>query len=107
MKRSEFLVVSRIETQVLESWVEAGWLLPHGDEDDYLSELDLARAHLIQDLNDLGANDEAIPIILDLIDHLHGARNTLQELLVRIHQQPENTRQEILSGVDRNERPLT
>ena len=100
MKRSEFLLVAHIETHVLESWVEAGWLLPQGDEDDYLSEIDLARAHLISDLNELGANDDAIPIILNLIDHLHGTRNTLQELLVRIHAQPENTRQEILSGVD-------
>lgn len=99
MRRSEFLVVAHIETQVLESWVSAGWLLPQGEEDDYLSEIDVARAHLINDLNELGANDDAIPIILDLIDHLHGTRNTLQELLVRIHAQPEMTRQEILSGV--------
>ncbi len=99
MKRSEFLLVAHIETHVLESWVEAGWLLPQGEEDDYLSEIDLARAHLINDLNELGANEDAIPIILNLIDHLHGARNTLQELLVRIDKQPENTRQEILSGV--------
>ena len=99
MRRSEFLVVAHIETQVLESWVSAGWLLPQGEEDDYLSEIDVARAHLINDLNELGANDDAIPIILDLIDHLHGTRNTLQELLARIHEQPEMTRQEILSGV--------
>ncbi len=99
MKRSEFLMVAHIETHVLENWVEAGWLLPQGDADDYLSEIDLARAHLINDLNELGANDDSIPIILNLIDHLHGTRNTLQELLVRIHEQPENTRQEILSGI--------
>ena len=99
MKRSEFLMIAHIETHVLENWVEAGWLLPQDNEDDYLSEIDLARAHLISDLNELGANDDAIPIILNLIDHLHGTRNTLQELLVRIHAQPEHTKQEILSGV--------
>jgi chaperone modulatory protein CbpM len=99
MKRSEFLMVAHIETHVLENWVAAGWLLPHGEEDDYLSEVDLARALLINDLNELGANEEAIPIILHLIDHLHGTRNTLEELLVRIHGLPETTRQEILSGV--------
>ena len=99
MKRSEFLMVAHIETHVLESWVEAGWLLPRVDEEDYLSDVDLARAQLINDLNELGANDDAIPIILNLIDHLHGTRNTLQELLTRIQAQPENTRQEILSGV--------
>jgi chaperone modulatory protein CbpM len=99
MKRSEFLVVAAIETHVLESWVAAGWLLPQGQEDDYLSEIDLARAQLINDLKELGANEEAIPIILDLIDHLHGTRNTLQELLGRIHAQPEPVKKEILSGV--------
>jgi chaperone modulatory protein CbpM len=98
MRRSEFLMVAHVEIHVLESWVAAGWLLPQGEDDDYLSEIDVARAHLIKDLNELGANDDAIPIILDLIDNLHSTRNTLQELLMRVHAQPETTRQEILSG---------
>jgi DnaJ-class molecular chaperone len=45
------------------------------------SEIDLARAHLIKDLNDLGVNDAGVPVILDLVDQLHGLRRVLRELL--------------------------
>jgi chaperone modulatory protein CbpM len=42
----------------------------------------MARAQLIQDLRrDLGVNDEAIPIILDLIDQVHGLRRLLRGLV--------------------------
>jgi chaperone modulatory protein CbpM len=35
-------------------------------------------------LQNLGINDEAMPIILDLIDQLHGLRGMLRELLTAI-----------------------
>jgi chaperone modulatory protein CbpM len=33
--------------------------------------------------HDLGVNDEAVPIILDLIDQVHGLRRAVRELLER------------------------
>lgn len=47
---------------------------------DSLSETDYARARLVLDLKSMGANDEAIPIILDLIDQMHGLRRQLRLL---------------------------
>src|SRR3984893_6555312 len=100
METREFILQSRLDAQALEAWVEAGWLLPrqHGATRDF-SEVDLARAQLIQDLGRLGANDEAIPVILDLIDQVHGLRRTLRDLLSAIHAQPEAMRRWIVADL--------
>jgi chaperone modulatory protein CbpM len=42
---------------------------------------------LIRDLQDLGVNDDGIPIILDLVDQVHGLRYVLRELLSTIKTQ--------------------
>ena len=78
----ELVLQVRIETERLEKWVAAGWLLPResGSNPDY-SDVDLARAHLIRDLQELGVNDDGIPIILHLVDQLHGLRCMVRELL--------------------------
>ena len=100
MKTREFILQSRLDAQALEAWVEAGWLLPRQDgaTRDF-SEVDLARAQLIHDLGHLGANDEAIPVILDLIDQVHGLRRTLRDLLSALHAQPEAMRRWVMADL--------
>ena len=90
METSEFIVQSRLGEQVLEAWVKAGWLLPRqvSSKRDF-SDVDLARAQLIRDLESLGVNDEGIPVILDLVDQMNGLRRTLRDLLSAIRAQPE------------------
>jgi chaperone modulatory protein CbpM len=69
-------------SEVLERWVEAGWLTAHDDlAGQRFSDVDLARADLIRDLQNLGVNDHGVPIILDLVDQLHGLRNLLRQML--------------------------
>jgi chaperone modulatory protein CbpM len=82
MEASEFVLQARIDAETLDTWLEAGWLAPRRDEGQArYSEIDLARAYLINDLNDLGVNDAGVPVILDLVDQLHGLRRVLRELL--------------------------
>ena len=90
MQFREFAVQARIDTEQLYKWVAAGWLSPrqHDATPDY-SEVDLARAHLIRDLQDLGLNDEGIPVVLDLVDQLHGLRRMLRQLLATVKAQHE------------------
>jgi chaperone modulatory protein CbpM len=85
MRTGEFLMRSRLDTQVLDTWIEAGWLRPGGSQlSREFSDIDLARARLIGDLRrDLGINDEAIPVVLDLIDQIHGLRRLVRELVAR------------------------
>lgn len=78
MQRHEFLMHAEIEGEVLEVWLEEGWLAPL--EADRFSDVDLARARLICDLKrGLGVNDEAVPIILHLLDQVHGLRRMIAE----------------------------
>jgi chaperone modulatory protein CbpM len=92
METGEFLLRARINAKVLDEWVEAGWLIPDQiDTGRRYSEVDLARAHLIRDLRDLGVNDEGIPVILDLIDQIYGIRRMLRGLLSTIKAQQQES----------------
>ncbi len=101
MRAREFLLAARIDAAVLTTWVEAGWLAPARDEtaEDF-SETDLARACLIRDLqHDMGVNEEAIPIILDLIDQVHGLRRKLREVATAVCVQPDDLRTRIVAEI--------
>jgi chaperone modulatory protein CbpM len=86
---------SRIGSERLATWVEAGWLLPEAKASQRLSDVDMARAALIRDLIDLGINEEGVPVILDLIDQLHGMRSAMRNLMSAMAAQPESTRYRI------------
>ncbi|HJY16545.1 MAG: MerR family transcriptional regulator [Xanthobacteraceae bacterium] len=82
MEAEKFVVHARIDVRTLETWVAAGWLVPGSVEGRaHYSEVDLARAHLINDLAGLGVNEAGVPIVLDLVDQLHGLRRVLRHAL--------------------------
>jgi chaperone modulatory protein CbpM len=81
MDRREFQVQVRVDPAVLETWIAEGWVLPEEGQPIVFADVDVARAGLIRDLrDDFGVNDEAIPIILHLIDQVHGLRRMLRAL---------------------------
>ncbi len=83
MKVRAYLMNTRFEVEAIEGWIAAGWLSPREGATG-LSEIDLARAQLIHDLTiSLGVNDEGVPVILDLIDQLHGVRRAMREMIKR------------------------
>ena len=58
----EFLLTAQLRADALEIWIDAGWLAPRvNGQGRHFSEVDLARVHLIHDLQDLGVNDDAVP----------------------------------------------
>jgi chaperone modulatory protein CbpM len=97
MQHDEFLIRARLDGNVLEGWVAAGWLTPNAEEGmQQFSELDVARARLIQDLRrDIGVNDAGVGVILDLIDQLHGLRRSLGHLLAALQAQPQELRERL------------
>ena len=95
MERREFLLRAPIDSATLDLWVEERWLAPQRAGEEWtFSEIDLARTRLIQDLtHDFGVSGEGIPIILGLVDQLHGLRRALREVLVVLRAQPADTRE--------------
>ncbi len=63
--------------------IQAKWIVPAALESSELQELDnedIARLRLIRDLQeDFGANDEAIPVILHLIDQIIFLNNMIEK----------------------------
>ena len=60
-------------------WIEKEWVTP--PEPSHLDAEDLARLYLIKDMiYDFGANEEAIPIILHLVDQLCLSKEELLRL---------------------------
>ena len=85
----EFCVRTRLERPVVETWIEAGWLLPPQTKPEIgFAEIDVARARLISDLRgDLGVNDEGVDVILHLLDQVHDLRRTLTDIATELRRQ--------------------
>ena len=83
MQTAEFLAAAQLEPRVLNTWVEVGWLTPERESDDGYSQIDIARAGLIRDLQRMGVNDDSMVIILNLIDQVHGLRRVARTLLAQ------------------------
>lgn len=66
----------------LRLWIEQRWVLPTKREDSFVfDDVDLARARLIRELRiDLMLNEEAIPVVLSLLDQLHALRRALASI---------------------------
>ena len=64
------------------AWVEQRWIKPVRQGDEILfDEADAARARLIGELRgDLSIDDEAMPVVLGLLDQLYFARRTMAAL---------------------------
>lgn len=68
--------------QELAAWVERRWVKPVQQGDALLfDDADAARARLIDELrHDMALDEEAIPVVLGLLDQLHFMRRTLARL---------------------------
>jgi chaperone modulatory protein CbpM len=82
LSKLEFLSRSGMGHHTLNAWIEEEWLIPSGSSVELtFSEIDIARAQLIRDLQtDFGVNDEGVGVILHLVDQLYGMRRALTEL---------------------------
>lgn len=80
--KQEFLAVTGVGPEDLCIWLEEKWLVPdESSREMFFSDIDVARAHLVRDLQDkMGINDAGVSVVLDLVDQLHGLRRTLSEL---------------------------
>lgn len=92
-------IVAEVEVSrgELERWIGERWVLPVEQGGDFLfDEVDRARVRLIAELRrDLAVNDEAMPVILQLLDQVYELRRALGSLEEAIDRLPETSRNEI------------
>ena len=61
-----------IEDKIINQFIKEEWIRPIDSEMRVLDEEDVSRILLIQDLKErFGVNDEAVPVILHLIDQIN------------------------------------
>lgn len=92
-------VVAEVEISQgdLRRWITERWVLPIEQDGGFqFDEVDLARVRLIAELrDDLAVNDEAVPVILQLLDQVYELRRRLSELQQAIERLPEGARGQI------------
>jgi chaperone modulatory protein CbpM len=85
--------VERLTVTRLRVWVAHGLVRPADANAPSFSEADIARAALICNLEDeLGFAEEDVPVLLNLIDQIHGLRAELKGLLAALDELPEDVR---------------
>ena len=84
----------RVSSAQLTVWVERHWLRPRHEGTGFVfSAADVARLEMICDLReDLALDDEAMPVVLSLLDTVYGLRRRLRVLAEAIGDLPPEAR---------------
>ena len=91
-------------TQVeLITWVERGWVIPDPAGSGFeFHEIDVARVRLIHDLrHGMDVGEDAMPLVLSLLDQVYELRSRLKSLLHAVDKQPRDVQRAILAAMDR------
>ncbi|EDP64515.1 hypothetical protein BAL199_27196 [alpha proteobacterium BAL199] len=85
--------------------IEQEWVRPaRSDRGHAFDALDVARLRLIAELTeDLQVNDDAVPIILSLVDQVHGLKRRLRLLDEAVAEQDETVRARIAEHLQTRE----
>lgn len=86
-------------------WIERRWLRaePAPGGGWLLTEVDVARLTLLVELRvTLEVDEEAMPLVLSLLDQLYDARRALRSLTAAIDAQPEPLREALLAAARRH-----
>jgi chaperone modulatory protein CbpM len=88
--------VQHVTVTRLRVWVRQGWIRPASAPPQAFTEADLARAALIRDLEDtLGFDEDQVPVLLNLIDQIHGLRAELKTMLEALEGLPDDERKRV------------
>jgi chaperone modulatory protein CbpM len=83
----------------LRRWIEERWVRPQASGGGYLfHEVDVARVRLILELrHELAIDEEAMPVVLRLLDQVYALRRRLKAMRAALDAQPEELRQTLLA----------
>jgi chaperone modulatory protein CbpM len=98
----------------LTSWVARGWVRPDPIDPDPVDpgraeagwefhEIDVARVRLIHDLHHtMEIGEDAMPLVLSLLDQVYELRGTLRDLVHALEAQPAEVRTTVLAALRRD-----
>jgi chaperone modulatory protein CbpM len=97
MTLAEVVTATEVSEGEIVTWVEQRWVLPVEEDGRwFFDDADVARVSLIDELrSDMAVNDEAMPIVLRLLDQLYGLRHALEEIHEAVQGLPEEYRSEL------------
>lgn len=75
-------------------WVARGWVRAEGagPTEWRFRDVDIARLHLLHDLLiDIAIDEDAVPVVLSLLDQIHGLRRALRTVMQVINASAETT----------------
>ena len=100
MMRLDVVVTQFPDLQIMEltGWIEQGWVTP--GPDGAFQTIDVARVRLIYELRrDLGIAEDAVPMILGLLDQVYDLRATLKAVSGALERQPPDVRDAVLTAM--------
>ncbi|HXO02712.1 MAG TPA: chaperone modulator CbpM [Stellaceae bacterium] len=92
-----------LERRDLARWVENSWILPERHADTWaFHEVDVARVELILDIRrDFAIDDEAMGLVLGLLDQVYGLRRQMRRLCDAVATQPQEVQDQIRRALPR------
>jgi chaperone modulatory protein CbpM len=89
--------LEQVSVRRLRTWVRRGWVRPEQRGRGYaFREVDVARIRLVCELRDeLNIGEEAMPVVLSLLDQVYGLRRELRHLARAVDEQPPEVRDAI------------
>jgi len=93
-----------LERRELSRWVENRWVLPERHAETWVfHEVDVARVELILDIRrDFAIDDEAMGLVLGLLDQVYGLRRQMRRLCDAVATQPPDVQDAIRRALPRN-----
>jgi len=95
--------IGDLPVQRLHKWLRLGWVRPERREGVAVyHEVDVARVRLLYELEHTAEfDDETLPLVLSLLDQIHGLRAELRCLALAVGEQPAHVRERIRNAYAR------
>jgi chaperone modulatory protein CbpM len=95
--------VRGLERRELLRWVENRWVLPEERAQTWVfHEVDVARVELIFEIHrDFAVDDEAMPLVLSLLDQVYSLRRQMRRLCDAVAAQPRDVQDAIRKALPR------
>jgi len=97
-------MIAGLQEAELRRWIDERWVRPERAATGFIfREVDVARVRLIVELRqELAIDEEALPVVLQLLDQVYALRRRLKAMSDAIDAQPDTVREAVRARLLRN-----